>query len=76
MKNRAEFTVHVMKDKRIWIGECEELGLVTEATSFELLTRRVKDIAPELCRLNCDIRPEEMRLEFVQESSGTPFTVL
>lgn len=44
----AEFTIDVIEDAGIWIAECDAIGRVTEAASFEDLTRRVVEIAPEL----------------------------
>lgn len=69
MKNDPVFTVTVTYADRMWIGVCDDLGLVTEAKTYEQLTKRVEDIAPELCQLNCDIHPAEMRLDFLHEKS-------
>ncbi|MCX2942918.1 DUF1902 domain-containing protein [Rahnella perminowiae] len=69
MSKSQLFTINVTHEDRMWTGICDELGLVTEAKSFEQLTLRVRDIAPELCQLNCDVHPDEMRLDFVHEQT-------
>ncbi|MBU0500936.1 MAG: DUF1902 domain-containing protein [Gammaproteobacteria bacterium] len=44
--------VNVTRDGEMWIAECDELGLVTEAESYESLTARAWEIAPELAELD------------------------
>ncbi|EDS8889484.1 DUF1902 domain-containing protein [Salmonella enterica] len=39
-------------DENVWVAECDALGLVTEASTYEELTERVWLIAPELYKLN------------------------
>ncbi|MBS0557463.1 MAG: DUF1902 domain-containing protein [Proteobacteria bacterium] len=46
------FVVKVTHTDGVWIAECEELGLVTEADSFDALTERAWQIAPELAAEN------------------------
>lgn len=49
----------------IWIAENDDLGLVTEAKSYDDLTERVWEIAPELAELNeLDVDVEDMRISF------------
>lgn len=75
MSKSQLFTVNVTQEDRVWTGVCDELGLVTEARTFEQLTNRVRDIAPELCQLNCDVHPDEMRIDFVHEQKF-PFSLM
>ena len=35
-----------------WIAECEQLGLVTEAENLDMLTQKVRDLAPEMASEN------------------------
>ncbi len=59
------FIVKTVREGGIWTAECDALGLVTEADSFEGLTERVWQIAPELAELNgYNIPPEALRLRF------------
>ena len=59
------FTVSVDVCDGIWTAECDELGLVTEAASFEALTARAWEITPELAELNgLEVAPGSMRLRF------------
>lgn len=39
-------------DDNVWVAECDALGLVTEAPTYEELTERVWQIAPELYEMN------------------------
>ncbi|CAI1756188.1 MULTISPECIES: DUF1902 domain-containing protein [Serratia] len=74
MNKNHVFTVMVSHEDRMWTGICDELGLVTEAKTFARLAQRVHDIAPELGQLNCDLRPDEVQVEFVSDkSSSLPF---
>ncbi|TDB57252.1 DUF1902 domain-containing protein [Photorhabdus khanii] len=66
---QINFVVKVTHDD-VWIAECDELGLVTEAKSYDELTERVWEIAPELYELNgLGNYPDGMRISFVQEQS-------
>lgn len=57
--------VNVTHIDNIWIGENNDLGLVTEAKSYDELTERVWEIAPELAELNnMDIDYQDMRITF------------
>ncbi|WP_151732241.1 DUF1902 domain-containing protein [Acinetobacter ursingii] len=59
------FIVNVTHIDGIWVGENDDLGLVTEAKSYDELTERVWEIAPELADLNdLDIDIEDMRITF------------
>jgi len=64
-KHNQAFVVHVGKEDGVWIAVCDPLGLVTDADSFDELTSRVLEIAPELSELNgFDVIPEYLRLKF------------
>lgn len=69
------FTVNVTHADGIWIAECEELGLVTEAESFDALTARAWQIAPELAAEN-GIDPANMHLLFQHEQSAPELLAL
>ncbi|QIC69813.1 DUF1902 domain-containing protein [Acinetobacter indicus] len=59
------FVVSVSHIDGIWIAENDDLGLVTEAKSYDDLTERVWEIAPELAELNeLDVNVEDMRISF------------
>jgi hypothetical protein len=63
--NTQEFTLQVAEHDGVWVAECDAIGLVTEADSFEELTRRAWEIAPELAELNgYHPRPGMLRLRF------------
>ncbi len=51
-KINPPFVVVVSVCDGIWTAECDDLGLVTEADTYEALTDRVREIAPELAELN------------------------
>lgn len=58
--------VDVYNESGIWTAVCDDLGLVTEAESFDLLTERVWEIAEDLIQENgvaSDIG--DVRLSFV-----------
>lgn len=48
------FNVAVIYDKEenLWVAECDSLGIVTEAKTFELLTQRVQDLVPDMIAAN------------------------
>ena len=70
VKNRLDrynppFVVSVSHIDGIWIAENDDLGLVTVAKSYDDLTERVWEIAPELAELNeLDVDVEDMRISF------------
>ena len=67
MSNPA-FIVNVSVHEGIWTAECDALGLVTEADSYDALTERAWDIAPELAELNAvGINTDNIRLLFCHE---------
>lgn len=64
------FDVNVTVDNGIWTAECDELGLVTEAVSYENLTERAFEIAPELAELNnIPLDDDIISLRFFHEQS-------
>jgi len=46
------YTVTITESEGTWIAECDPLGIVTEAPSYEALIHRVWEIAPEMAELN------------------------
>ena len=46
------FTIEIHRDGEQWVAACDDLGLVTEASTYETLVARVWQIAPELYVLN------------------------
>ncbi|WP_256125185.1 DUF1902 domain-containing protein [Photorhabdus luminescens] len=48
---QTSFVVKVTHDD-MWIAECDELGLVTEAKTYDELTERVWEIVPELYEMD------------------------
>jgi Domain of unknown function (DUF1902) len=50
----------------VWTAECDAIGLVTEADTYEALTERARDIAPELAELN-NFASGSIRLRFLHE---------
>ena len=45
------FVIDVSVCNGVWTAECDDLGLVTEAASYDELTERAGAIAPELADL-------------------------
>jgi hypothetical protein len=61
----------------MWIAECDELGLVTEADSFDLLTERAWQIASELADANGrGIDVPNMHLLFQHEQAALELLAL
>lgn len=59
------------RESGVWIAECDALGLVTEADSYEALVQRVREVAPELAELNgLSVESQPLRLRFVEESTA------
>jgi hypothetical protein len=48
----------------IWVATCEELSVTTEAPSYEELTARVWEIAPEIAEMNGIIFDSTARIQF------------
>ncbi|UPY96272.1 DUF1902 domain-containing protein [Pectobacterium sp. 21LCBS03] len=48
------YTIKVTHDREedLWVGVCDEIGLVTEAPTYNDLIFRARQIAPELHELN------------------------
>jgi len=66
------FDVNVCHDHedKVWVAQCDALGLVTEAATYEELTERVWEIAPELYVMNgLGSNPARISLSFNQEQS-------
>lgn len=47
-----EVTHEVTDTENLWIAECDQLGLVTEADSYEQLTKNCWQLLPDLLELN------------------------
>ncbi len=62
----SAFMVTVSVCDGIWTAECDALGLVTEAETYEGLTDRALQIAPELAELN-GFGTGAVRLRFLHE---------
>ncbi|MBT8419558.1 MAG: DUF1902 domain-containing protein [Gammaproteobacteria bacterium] len=61
----CEFTVLVTRLQDMWLAECDQLGLVTEADDYATLENRARQIAPELAEMNGLFVPgQSIRLEF------------
>lgn len=66
------FNVSVSHDieENVWVAVCDALGLVTEAPTYEELTLRVWEVAPELYEMNgLGKNPGCIKLSFNQEQS-------
>lgn len=64
-KVNPAFQVEVTQDGDLWIAECDALGIVTEAESFEELESNTWGLVPDLVALNqVDINPDDVRLSF------------
>lgn len=62
------FDVDVCHDHedKVWVAQCDALGLVTEAATHEELTGRVWEIAPELYGMNSFTNnPSQIGLSFI-----------
>ncbi|MDP9803223.1 DUF1902 domain-containing protein [Acinetobacter calcoaceticus] len=48
------FNVSVIFDneENVWVAECDALGIVTEAKSFEGLTKQVQELVPDMIEAN------------------------
>lgn len=63
------FTVNVSHDTEsgMWIALCDEIGLATESETYEGLTERVWETAPEIATENgFEIDTETLRIKFQQ----------
>ncbi len=72
LKFSQPFNVEVCHDheENVWVAQCDDLGLVTEADTYEELTQRVWEVAPELYEMNGFTgNPARIRLSFTQEQS-------
>lgn len=73
------FTVTVTFDAEssMWVAVCDELGLVTEESTFEALMVRAWTIAPELAEFNCPgVDPNNMHLLFEHEQCAPALVAL
>ncbi len=66
------FIVNVTHDTEsgMWVAVCDEIGLVTESETYEGLTERVWEIAPEIAVENgIDVSADTMRISFHQDQT-------
>ncbi|MFM2397507.1 MAG: hypothetical protein RLZZ144_757 [Pseudomonadota bacterium] len=62
---RKPFDVIITHGEGVYTAECEDLHLVTEAKTFEELTARVWEVAPDVIEANgLDIDPRTMHFKF------------
>lgn len=62
-------------DENLWVAECDVLGLVTEAGTYEELIERVWGIAPDLYEINgFGKNLARIRLSFTQKFSQAGWT--
>ncbi|MBK7001582.1 MAG: DUF1902 domain-containing protein [Rhodoferax sp.] len=65
---RFTVTVTFEAESGMWVAVCDEIGLVTEESTFEALMARAWTIAPELAEFNCPgVDPDNMHLLFEHE---------
>ncbi|EPZ5817772.1 DUF1902 domain-containing protein [Klebsiella pneumoniae] len=79
LKFSSLFKVNVCHDteENVWVAYCEDLGLSTEADSYEDLTERVWEIASELYEMNgYKGNLKRLHLSFIQEQNFTDRMVL
>ena len=63
--------VNVTYADGMFTAECAALHLVTEADTFEALTERVWELAPDMIDANSlEISPDSLRLSFMFEQSA------
>ena len=51
---RVTFDVAVIYDneENLWVAQCDSLGIVTEAETFESLTQQVQGLVPDMIAVN------------------------
>lgn len=54
----------------MWVATCDELRVVTEAPSYEAVTKRFWEIAPEIAADNGIPFTQDSRVQFRQVSTG------
>lgn len=61
----TDLVVTITRGDGMYTAECDELHLVTEADTFEALTERVWDLAPDMIEANgLDLDIAHLRLNF------------
>jgi hypothetical protein len=62
----------------MWVATCEELSVTTEAASYEALTARVWEIAPEVAEMNGLTFDANTRIQFrhVEDASSHQRTAM
>ncbi|HAV1831916.1 TPA: DUF1902 domain-containing protein [Enterobacter hormaechei subsp. steigerwaltii] len=60
------FDVDVCHEDKVWVAKCDALGLVTGAATYEELTGRIWEIAPEIYGMNgFKNNPSQIGLSFI-----------
>ena len=66
--SRYQILAHWDPDARVWWAESRDVpGLVAEADSFDALVADVREIVPELLRLNLDRLDPSVSLSFMAD---------
>ena len=56
-------------EAKVWVAECDDIGLATEAADFEQLMERLRGMVPELVALNYPDDRGEVELNVVAKRS-------
>lgn len=76
MENIYTSVVEVTQGDGMFTAECDALHLVTEASTFEALTERVWEIAPDMIEANnLEIELDSLRLSFKFAQSAHDYRV-
>ncbi|WP_041803133.1 DUF1902 domain-containing protein [Rhodopseudomonas palustris] len=71
----ATLTIQVDYDEEagVWVAECSEISLVTEADTFEILFRKLPDMIQDVLTDNADPRAgTDVRFELITHSHPRP----
>lgn len=73
LKTDQCIVVNVSHDSEcgMWVAVCDEIGLVTESETYEGLTERVWEIAPEIAVENgINVSTETIRINAILKQAG------
>ena len=60
-------------DAQVWVAQSDEISLVTEADTFEILYRKLPDLIQDVLADNRDVRAgQDVRFELVTHSHSSP----
>ncbi|MDO8351484.1 MAG: DUF1902 domain-containing protein [Gallionella sp.] len=63
--------VTITHDEGMWVAACDALFLATEAETFEALTARVWELAPDMIEANdLSLDPKSLRFDFQYTQSA------